>query len=538
MPVPLFQLEHITKTFPGVRANDDISLTLWEGTIHAVIGENGAGKSTLMSVLYGRYRPDSGRILHQGEETSIPDPSAAIALGIGMVTQHTTMIPALSALDNIILGHEPAGAGGIIDRRTAREKVEDLGERLGIRVDWDAEAEKLSVASLQKAEIVKALYRGARLLILDEPTATLAPPETEALFALLHTLVAQGVTVVFVTHKLREVMAHSDRITVLRAGKVTGERVTSETYPEELLGLMLTEKSTSPGVDLTDSADILAESSARLPEAEARPAITPARIPSEPRTLPTQAIPTVEVRSLSVTGDRGALLVHDVSFTVMPGEVVGVAGVDGSGQRELAQAIVGLLPVRSGRILLNGRDVTRLSVGARQSEGVAYVPEDRHREGLILDLTLAENMVLGKHRHSGFGGGRTLNLTRISMNGELAIRDHRIKAGGSDAAVGTLSGGNQQKVVVARALEARPRLLVAMQPTRGLDVEATRFIYASIERALADGMALLLFSLEMDEIMELSGRIAVMYNGGIVAVVPREGSTPDGIGRMMVEGRA
>src|SRR5687768_12999767 len=209
MPVPLFQLEHITKTFPGVVANDDVSLSLWEGSIHAVIGENGAGKSTLMGVLYGRYQPDSGRILYRGEEASIPDPSAAIALGIGMVTQHTTMIPALSALDNVILGNEPAGPAGVIDRQAARRKVEELGERLGIRVDWNSDAERLSVAALQKAEIVKALYRGARLLILDEPTATLAPQEAEALFVLLHNLVREGLTVAFVTHKLREVMAHS-----------------------------------------------------------------------------------------------------------------------------------------------------------------------------------------------------------------------------------------------------------------------------------------------------------------------------------------
>ncbi len=535
MPVPLFQLEHITKSFPGVVANDDVSLALWEGTIHAVIGENGAGKSTLMSVLYGRYQPDSGRILHRGKETPIRDPSAAIALGIGMVTQHTTMIPALSALDNIILGHEPASTGGIIDHRAARRKVDELEARLGIRVDWDAEAEKLSVASLQKAEIVKALYRGAQLLILDEPTATLAPPEAEALFALLRALVAQGVTVVFVTHKLREVMAHSEKITVLRGGKVTGERATLDTYPEELLALMLGKTSISPGVDLTESGDILAEFTHTPEHPNTR---TPEHPHTHTPTQTTQAIPPLEVCEVSVSGDRGVIPVNGVSFTVMPGEVVGVAGVDGSGQRELARAIVGLFPVRSGRIMVNGRDATRLSVGARQSEGVAYIPEDRQREGLILDFTLAENMALGKHRHPGFGGGRTLNLTRISMNGEFAIRDHRIRAGGSDAAVRTLSGGNQQKVVIARALEARPRVLVAMQPTRGLDVEATRFIYASIRRALADGMGLLLFSLDMDEIMELSDRIAVMYNGGIVSVVPRDGSTPDDIGRMMVEGRA
>ena len=518
MPVPLFQLDHITKRFPGVVANDDVSLALWEGTIHAVIGENGAGKSTLMGVLYGRHQPDSGRILYRGEETPISDPSAAIALGIGMVTQHTTMIPALSALDNVILGNEPAGAGGVIDRKAARGKVEEIGERLGIRVDWGAEAEKLSVATLQKLDIVKALYRGARVLILDEPTATLAPLEAEALFTLLHTLVGQGVTVVFVTHKLREVMAHSERITVLRGGKITGERITAETFSDDLLELML------GNANLRQS--LVAESERPIPTVDSAPPVTR----SEP-------VPALEIRNVCVQGDRGAVPVRDVDITAFPGEVVGVAGVDGSGQRELAHAIVGLRPVQSGKILVNGRDVSGLSVGQRLLEGIAYVPEDRQREGLILDFTLAENMVLGKHRQKGFGGGRTLNPARISMNGEHAIRDHRIRAGGSEVAVRTLSGGNQQKVVIARALESRPRVLVAMQPTRGLDVEATRFIYASLRRALADGMGMLLFSLDMDEIMEIADRIAVMYNGGIAAVVPREGSTPDGIGRMMVEGR-
>jgi simple sugar transport system ATP-binding protein len=537
MSSPLFQLEHISKSFPGVTANDDVSLNLWEGQIHAVIGENGAGKSTLMGIVFGIHQPDSGRILHHGSEIRIADPAAAIALGIVMVTQHTTMIPALTALENVILGCEPGGPGGVIAREKAESELRSLSDRLSVKVDWNAEAESLSVAALQKAEIVKALYRGARVLILDEPTATLAPQEAESLFALMHSLVADGVTVVFVTHKLREVLSHSDRVTVLRAGRVVGERITAQTYSEELLSMMLGRTTASTGVPLTDETPAMPPAAwERGPESEMlAPSPLSASSPAQISAL--SLTPCLEVQSLTVLNRRGAPAVRNVGLTVMSGESVGVAGVDGSGQSELARAIIGLTSASSGRILLGGEDITRRTVSQRRREGIAYIPEDRHREGLVLDFTIAENVLLGNHRHSEFGGGSRLNLPKIAARGDAVVGDHRIRAAGGDVAARTLSGGNQQKVVVARALESRPRLLVAMQPTRGLDVDATRFIYSAIKRECAAGMALLLFSLDLDEIFELCDRIAVLFSGEIVAVAPRGDVTPEGIGRLMLEGR-
>jgi ABC-type uncharacterized transport system ATPase subunit len=538
-PAPLVQMANITKTFPGgVVANDDISLAVWEGTIHAIIGENGAGKSTLMNVLYGRYQPDRGRIRIRGQDVRIESPARAIALGMGMVTQHTTLIPALTALDNVILGAEPAQAG-IVDRKTAATSVDDLANRLGVRVDWSARAETLSVAALQKAEIVKALYRGASLLILDEPTTTLAPQEADALFALLHSLVESGMTVIFITHKLREVMAHSSRVTVLRGGRMVGERLTGQTYPEDLLGLMLGQRVTGPGVPLR--ADQPGESPAPLPwergplsEMLAPPPALNAQRPTPNAPPP---VPVLEIRDVHVLNDRRAPAVRGVTLSVAPGEVLGVAGVDGSGQRELAEAIVGLRPPASGAVWLDGKEISRAGVDERLRRGLAYIPEDRQREGLILDFSLAENLLLGRQRSRLFGGGAFLSLRTIEANGNVLVREHRILAPGADVAARTLSGGNQQKVVLARALEGAPRLLVAMQPTRGLDVDATRFVYKTFRDALARGLAILLFSLDLDEVFEISDRIAVMYNGTLAGVVSRAVATPDDVGRMMVTGR-
>ncbi len=512
---------NIRKVFPGgVVANDDVSLAVQADTIHAVIGENGAGKTTLMNILYGRYQPDAGRICVEGQEVRIQSPAHAISLGIGMVTQHTTMIPALTALENVILGAEPT-AGGYIQTADGLRRVREVAKRLEVDLDWRARAGSLSVAALQKAEIVKALYRGARILVLDEPSATLAPQEAEALFAVLHSLVDSGATVLLVTHKLREVMAHCDQVTVMRGGHRVADRAVSETYPEELRLLMLGQGTTIRGVSM-----------------DRAPAPTPIQAMPWDERARFAPVPTLEMAGVTVLNARRAPAIHSVSLNVQPGEVLGIAGVDGSGQKELAEAVVGLRSVQSGRITLQGEDITNLTVGERLHQGIAYIPEDRHREGLVLDFSIAENMLLGREHDSEFGGGRVLNLTRVHALGGTAVRDHRIRAGGGDVKAGTLSGGNQQKVVIARALASEPRLLVAVQPTRGLDVEATRFVYESLRRGTANGLSILLFSLDLDEIFELSDRIAVMYNGQLAGILPRIEATQEAVGRLMVEGRA
>jgi ABC-type uncharacterized transport system ATPase subunit len=508
----------ITKAFPGVVANDDVSLAVRPATIHAIIGENGAGKSTLMGILYGRFQPDRGRIRIAGGEVRIDSPARAIRLGIGMVTQHTTMVGALSVLENIVLGAEPSRAG-VIDRGAAAARVSDLARTLGIEVELNTAAESLSVAALQKAEIVKALFRGARILILDEPTATLGPQEADSLFRLLHTLRNSGTTVVLITHKLREVMAHASRVTVLRGGRCVGDREIAETNSDELLTLMIGQRSAAPG--------ILTELGFDTPAEGPRPAYLAGR-------TPTAAMPTLELRDVSVANRRGALAVRGVTLDVMPGEVVGVAGVDGSGQRDLAEAIVGLRPLRSGSINIDGKDIGHLGVGQRLRAGVTYVPEDRHREGLVLDFTLAENLLMGRERERRFGGGRVLDLGLIDSFGNEMVRASRVKAPSATVPARSLSGGNQQKVVVARALQGDPRLLVAMQPTRGLDVEATRFVYEQFREAQEKGLGILLFSLDLDEVFAISDRIAVMFDGRLMGIVKRADATTELIGQMMV----
>jgi len=518
---PIIQMANITKSFPGVVANDDVSLAVLPATIHAIIGENGAGKSTLMGILYGRYQPDKGRIRVSGEDVRIDSPARAIRLGIGMVTQHTTMVPALTVLENIILGAEPSRAG-FIDSRRASERVSELAGSLGVELDLRASAGTLSVAALQKAEILKALFRGARILVLDEPTATLAPQEADSLFRLLHSLRDSGTTILFITHKLREVMAHASRVTVLRGGKCVGDRLTAETTPDDLLALMIGQRSVA--------ASILTELGASPLDSEPTPAYLVGREPL----VPAAAMPTLELRDVSVVNRRGAVAVRSISLDVMPGEVLGVAGVDGSGQRELAEAIVGLRPLQSGSIRLDGKDITGRSVGDRLRAGITFIPEDRHREGLVLDFSLAENLLLGRERDRRFGGGALLDLRCIEETGEETVRASRVKVPSAEVAARNLSGGNQQKVVVARALMGDPRLLVAMQPTRGLDVEAARFVYEQFQTAQQKGLGIILFSLDLDEIFAISDRIAVMFDGRLMGVVPRAEATVDRVGQMMV----
>lgn len=519
MSVPLLEMTGICKTYPGgIVANDDASLSVEEGTIHAVIGENGAGKSTLMDILYGKVRPDVGQIKLRGEEAQMASPSAAIHAGIGMVSQHTSLIPALSVIDNVFLGAEPS-LGFVYDRSTGRARLQELADRLGIQLDWDSRASDLSVSGQQKAEIVKALYRGAKILILDEPTAALAPKESEAVFQLLHALVGSGATVLLVTHKLAEVKEHAKRVTVMRGGKTVAELDAADASREELLQLMLGHKSTTTAIDLSGSG-------------EAAPGYAPLSRANRPLARRAKSRALFEAASIRTRGGS----VKDVSFDLIPGETLGIAGIDGSGQREIAEAIVGLRPIAGGSLLMDGAEISHLSPAKRLKAGIAYIPEDRSTVGLIQDFTIAENMLLGCEDDPYYGGGQVLKARRLAYAGNKAIERFRIRAGGAGVQVRALSGGNQQKVVVARVLERQPKLLVAMQPTRGLDVESTQMVYDSIRGGSAHGMATILFSLDLDEIFALSDRVGVLYNGTLVGIVPREQATMESIGRMMLEG--
>lgn len=559
---PAVRMESITKRFPGIIANQDVSLNVRFGSFHAVIGENGAGKSTLLNVLYGRYRPDTGRILVGGEDVTnaLNSPADAIRRGIGLVSQHNSLIPALTVIENIILGAEPIGAACIINRRAARDRILDTTRQMQIEdLDLRARADRVSVAAGQKIEIVKALFRGARILLLDEPTATLAPQEAGGLFRLLQTLLANGTTIVFVTHKLREVMEYSEAVTVLRAGRNAGEFVTADTSTEELLSHMIGPRTASAAQSQGDTnasqiahsatgtgseaAGLSATAGAADPLAAAPALVGAAQRGAVGATIAmpeSRSLVLLRVDNLSVKTRRGGISVRNALLEVAAGEIVGVAGVDGSGQRELAEAIVGLRAAETGTIewgLPSGSTIllNRKSVRERQRMGIAYIPEDRHRTALALKFSIAENYLLGRETEPAWGGGPILNSRRMIERANAMIQRYDVRMGERDAraSAGALSGGNQQKVVIARALDGKPRLLIACQPTRGLDIEATRFVIQTLEGAKARGLGIVLFSLDLDEILELSDRIVVMFNGQIAGVVPRMEATPERIGALM-----
>ncbi len=554
------QVEAITKLFPGVVANREVSLTVRRGSFHAVIGENGAGKSTLLNILYGLYRPDRGRIVIGGEDVSarLNSPADSIRRGLGMVSQHYALISGLSVMENIVLGAEPAGPLGIMNRAAAQERVRSVMRQLKLDdLDLNQRAERVSVAVGQKIEIVKALTRGAKTLLLDEPTATLAPQEADTLFALLGTLIATGTTVVFVTHKLREVMAYSQFVTVLRAGQNVGDFDTTRTTPGELLSHMIGRRSgLSPlnepndhdsqldtalnggriGVAPTDLrlCDLSAPDRT-LVHASASPAdITAHGGGYEPR-------PLLAVRNLHVASERGGLSVNGVSLEVRGGEIVGVAGVDGSGQKELVEAIVGIRHPTTGTMTMHygperpGISLNGKSVRQRQRLGIGYIPEDRQRTALALDFSVAENYLLGHETDRAWGGGPLLHSALMTARANAMIDAYDVRLGTRDSRLTTrtLSGGNQQKVVIARALDGSPRLLIACQPTRGLDVEASRFVYRTINRARDRGVGVLVTSLDLDEILQVSDRIIVMFNGQVAGVVPRAEANAEGIGALM-----
>ncbi|PPK97675.1 simple sugar transport system ATP-binding protein [Kineococcus xinjiangensis] len=478
------ELRGITKRFGSLTANDGIDLVVRPGEVHALLGENGAGKSTLMNVLYGLYQPDEGEIVIDGRPVRFGGPGDAMAAGIGMVHQHFMLVPTFTAAENVVLGAEQTRAGGFLDTRRARELVRETSERFGLAVPPDALVADLAVGVQQRVEIVKALVRDAKVLVLDEPTAVLTPSETDDLMRVMRELADAGTSIVFITHKLREVRAVADRITVIRRGKVVGE-ASPTSSSEELAALMVGR----PVQLVVDKA------------------------PATP------AEPVLEVQDLRVVDDDGTVLVDDVSFTVRGGEVFALAGVDGNGQSELTRCIVGLLRPQTGRIRIDDTDVTGEPVDRVLARGVGYVPEDRLHDGLVGSFSIIENLVLDLVGSAPYSKGFSLDRAALRRNAEQRIEEFDIRTSSADAAVSTLSGGNQQKVVLAREMSRPLRLLVVAQPTRGVDVGSQEFVHQRIIRERDAGAAVVLVSTELDEVRALADRIAVMYRGRIAGEV-------------------
>jgi ABC-type uncharacterized transport system ATPase subunit len=481
------ELEGITKRFGSLVANDAIDLTVEPGEIHCLLGENGAGKSTLMNVLFGLLQADSGEIRVDGKQVHFTDPGDAIAQGIGMVHQHFMLVPVFSVAENVVLGFEPTRRLGFLDRKAAREVIRTLSAEFGLEVDPDALVEDLPVGLQQRVEILKALLREASLLILDEPTAVLTPQETEALFTIMRSLAASGRSILFITHKLKEVLAVADQITVVRQGRVVGTTTAAGCSEEDLATMMV-----GRNVDLV------------VRKQAAKPGDT-----------------VLELDGLTLTDLRGITTVDHVDLTVRAGEVVALAGVQGNGQTELAEALIGLLPVHAGSIHLDGRDITGVTPRTALRAGIAYIPEDRQREGLVLGMSIADNLVLDMHNVAPYASHGARDLAAVRSNAQSKLTDFDIRATSVETSVGTLSGGNQQKVVAARELSRGVSLLVASQPTRGLDVGSIEYVHRRIIEERDRGVAVLLISSELDEILALADQIAVMYRGAIVGVVPQ-----------------
>lgn len=499
--MPVLELREIKKVFPGVVANDRVSLSLEKGEILALLGENGAGKSTLMNVVYGLLSADSGEILVDGTPVKIRSPRDAIDLGIGMVHQHFMLIEPLTVTENIVMGREP-GRFGIIDFGTARERVREISARYGLKVDPDARIIDLSVGMQQRVEILKALYQGARVLILDEPTAVLTPQEVRELFSVVRSLIDEGLAVVFITHKLEEVMSVADRILVMRGGAAVGETRPKDTDEIGLARMMV-------GRDVV--LDVV-------------------------RTPGTVGEPVLQIKDLRVLDDRKLEAVKGVSFEVRAGEVVAIAGVSGNGQTELVDAIVGLRKPTSGSMRLKDKDITRASARSSIDAGVSHIPEDRRRRGLVLEFDLAENLLLGDHRAAPYATNGLMHPKAIRTMARKRISDYDVRTPSENVLAGNLSGGNQQKVVVAREIGRDPELLVAAQPTRGLDVGAIEFVHGQILKERTNGKAVLLISLELDEVLSLADRILVMYEGEIVREFTADDANAETLGYFMTGG--
>ena len=496
---PVLELRGITKRFPGVLANDHIDLTLEKGKIHALLGENGAGKTTLMNILYGLYQPDEGEIFVNGEKAEIHSPGDAIARGIGMVHQHFMLIPVFTVTENVMLGEETVHPGGFLDRNATANRIREISVQYRLEVNPDSYIKDLPVGVQQRVEIIKLLFRNAEILIFDEPTAVLTPQEADELFQIMRSLTAQGKSIIFITHKLREVLDYSDVITVIRRGKVIGSVLPEEADQRKLAAMMV-------GRDVTLELD---KETAEVGE------------------------PILEVRDLLVTDETNQIAVDGVSIEVCAGEVLGIAGVQGNGQTELVEAITGLRPSISGKVILLEKDVTTSNPRTITELGMAHVPEDRQRDGLVLSFPVMDNLILQTYYQPGFADGVVIHWNKARENAERLIEQFDIRTPGPMTPAGSLSGGNQQKVIVAREISRPIKLLVAAQPTRGLDVGSIEYIHSQILKLRSSGVAVLLVSTELDEIVQLSDRIAVMYQGRITAIVAAEEATKEFIGLLM-----
>ncbi len=496
----IIEMAGIRKVFPGVVANDNITLGLKKGEIHALLGENGAGKSTLMGVLFGMYQPDAGEIRKNGKPVRIHDPNDANSLGIGMVHQHFKLVEVFSVLDNIMLGAEDTRYG-MLRKSTAREKIMKLSEQYKLKVDLDAVIEDISVGMQQRVEILKMLYRENDILIFDEPTAVLTPQEIEELMQTMRNFANEGKSILFITHKLNEIMAVADRCTVLRKGKYIGTVDVKDTSVD-LLAEMMVGRKVNFKVD---------------------------KAPCKPK----KTILRVNNLSLS-TAASGKHQLHNVSFSVRAGEIVGIAGIEGNGQSELVYALTGMLKPSSGTITFGEHDISNESIRKRNDLGIAHIPEDRHRFGLVLDYALSENLILKSYHHHTFNQNGFLRFDEIRTHAQKLIQDFDIRAGeGPDTPARSMSGGNQQKAIIAREVSLSPDLLIAVQPTRGLDVGAIEYIQKQLIAARDSGRAVLLVSLELEEVMNISDRILVMYEGKIVAEVDGEHAVRQELGLYM-----
>jgi len=492
------ELRKVTKRFPGVLANDRVDFDVKAGEVHALLGENGAGKSTLMKILYGLYHPDEGEILLNGRPVTIDSPTDSINLGIGMIHQHFMLVESLTVAENVALGL-PSSRGLLTDLDRVSKRILELADIYGLKIDPDAYIWQLSVGQQQRVEIIKALYRGAALLILDEPTAVLTPQEVDELFVIMRQMVKDGHALIFISHKLHEVIEISDRISVLRDGRMIGTKLTSETTKQDLANWMV-------GREVGFAPD-----RGEVQRGEVR----------------------LQLTEVSCGNDRGTPGLRGVSLDVYSGEILGIAGVSGNGQRELAEAVTGLRRVTSGRVSLEGQDVTNLSAGELTDRMLSYIPEERMKDGMIKDFSVAENMILREHQKMPFSRSGFLNLGEISHHTAELIDKFQVKTPSQETLAKNLSGGNIQKVVIARELSRHPRAIIAAQPTRGLDIGATEYVRQQLIEQRKEGTAILLISEDLDEILALSDRIAVIYEGQIMDILPREEATPEKLGLLM-----
>jgi ABC-type uncharacterized transport system ATPase subunit len=514
MAAPAIEMRGIVKRFGEVQALRGVDLDLRPGEVHALLGENGAGKTTLMNILYGLHRPDAGTIAADGNQLKLTSPQDAIAAGIGMVHQHFMLVPTLTVAENMVLGQRGNPIIRKRDMRAVADRLTELGERYGLEVNPHARVWELSVGEQQRVEILRALYRDAKVLILDEPTATLTPAESDGLFGKLRTMASEGATVVFITHHLEEVINHADRITVLRLGERVGNLAPSETSIEELARLMV-------GRDV------------KLMQVAAGQAEAVVGTDGDGKAATSAGSPRLEVRDLVVDGDRGERALDGVSFSVGAGEILAIAGVEGNGQSQLEEVLFGLRAPREGSVHLEGEDITNLSPAKRLSMGIGLVPSDRYRRGLVRQMSVAENLVCDRIDKRPYGGFLRLSRRAIRNHGAELVDRYSIRVSGPGQLAGTLSGGNAQRVVLARALSRDLRGLIAAQPTRGLDVGAIEFVWEQLAAARDAGLGIVLISTDLDEVCAMADHVAVLYRGKVVATWPRERIDREQIGLAM-----